>query len=55
MNHRVKPSAFALRLPPELRAWVEGRAHRLDRSMNWIVTQLVAQAKQQQEQREQMQ
>lgn len=55
MNHQVKASAFALRLPPELKAWVEGRAERLDRSMNWVVCRLVEQAKQQQDQKEQMQ
>jgi len=45
VKSQEKAKAFALRLPPDLRQWVEAQAVRMDRSLNWVVSRAVEQAK----------
>jgi len=36
---------FGLRLPPNLKAWVQVKAKSDDRSLNWVLVKLVEEAK----------
>lgn len=40
---------ITLRLPEQLKAWLEQRALRQERSLNYVVTKLIEQAKAEQE------
>ena len=42
---------ISLRLPPDLREWLEQRAKRQERSLNYTVTNMIKQAKADQEAR----
>lgn len=40
---------YPLRMPPDVRAWVQQQADRKERSVHWVLLKLIEKAKQEEE------
>lgn len=52
MQAQSHSKQVALRIPSELKEWVQNRAERAERSMNWVIVKLIEKAKQEEEARQ---
>lgn len=52
MQSQPKQKQVALRIPPDLKEWVQKRADRAERSMNWTIIKIIESAKKEEEARQ---
>lgn len=49
MQAQPQQKQVALRIPSDLKEWVQKRADRAERSMNWVIVKLIEKAKTEEE------